>query len=173
MFLRKKSLVLLLFTLFFTIVAPAYTMGPYINAGVGEANSTVTSNIFDNPDRTHSVAARLGIGYIKAFSESNNPFFWGVEGNGNYYNAVGGDLSGILGKQFAPAVGVYGKLGLAAVADGKDSNGETQDTVGPQVGAGLGFQATPNLRVTAEGDLSLAALRASLTTVLVGVQYTF
>lgn len=151
----------------------AYTMGPYVSIGAGAAN--FSTELFGIPVSSTFGQGSLGVGYLWPLnSQSENPFFIGIEGNGNVYanNNVfyGAEINGILGKQLSPTVGVYAKLGALGI--GKIENGVLSGTGGPQAGVGVGFQVTPNLRVTAEVTAGIVSF-VTQTKGMVGLQYSF
>lgn len=156
---------------------PSYSIGPYFNAGLGGTIFTIP-DFFDNNDITvGSMAGRVGLGYIGDINQSENPFLYGFEFNGNYYSLTsgsqgslfGGDASLILGKQLAYPLAIYGKIGGALITDGHISS------FGPQVGAGVGVQFTPHIRLTGETDFAAEIANGffSVATFMGGLQYSF
>jgi len=151
----------------------AYTMGPYVSIGAGAAN--FNTNFLGIPISSTFGEGSLGVGYLWPLnSQSEDPFFIGIEGNGNVYanNTVfyGAELNLILGKQLSPTIGVYGKLGALGI--GKMENGSLSGTGGGQTGVGIGFQVMPNLRVTAEATGGLVGISTQVKG-MVGLQYSF
>jgi hypothetical protein len=182
-FNKTKLILSFLGTLVYaTHAAAAYSTGPYLNLGVGSIS--ISGSGISNTGG----AARLGLGYLGAVTDEENPVLFGMELNGDYgytsptSSVYGADIAGILGRQLNEQMAIFGKLGLNALGNEKNY------VAGPQIGLGIGCQLIPNLRLTAEGDYAFDAIHIGNSTndhfgnhsntvnifnLLLGLQYTF
>lgn len=170
--LTKITLVLLLTTSFVNNVYAAYTMGGYLTAG-GEIINVQTRFLGSSFSKITG-SANLGAGYLWPIGRSEKPYFLGLQGTAGAYpmGLYSFNVHGLLGKEVANNIALYGKLSATGLFI-KEKHERLGALPEVGVGIGIGYQATPNLRLTSE--LAVATIVGAINTTRLGLnlQYSF
>lgn len=156
-----------------------YDMGPYISANLGGGIIHIHGDDSDFSGNSSAdlklLMGRAGMGYLFAISQAANPFFLGVEGDGDlgevfYHGAhakvYGGEGAAIVGKTFNSNIALYGKVGAQGLGNNNDF------TTAPLLGAGVGYQLSQHVRLTVEENNSLYK-DSTIFAGSIGLHYTF
>lgn len=145
-----------------------FEYGPYANLGAGVGIFSSSDDDFDFS--VTGFNARAGLGVIEPINQDVNPFFAGVEADGDYYHAVdnnifGADASVIIGKQLNQQFAVYGKGGMNYLTN------SGAHAYGPLVGGGFDYQIAPRVQLTSEATYGFDTDHLRVTTITAGLKF--